>query len=255
MKSSLKAKLKNKSLTIGSWISLGHTSIAEIFANAGFDWVVIDLEHTTISIEQAGELIRVVDLAGSAPLVRLTSIDPNQIKRVMDAGAHGIVVPSVNSPSDAELAVSSTRYGPHGIRGVGLGRAQAYGSSFKDYLEWQKTEPVVIVQIEHKDSLDHLENIFSVSGVDGFLVGPYDLSCSMGIPGDFENPIFKKTMQKILDIAQKVGCPGGIHIVEPDEDRLRELINNGFLIIPYSVDQRMLDVSSRNALSLVNNLK
>lgn len=255
MKSLLKAKLKNKSLTIGSWISIGHTSIAEIFANAGFDWVVIDLEHTTISIEQAGELIRVVDLAGSAPLVRLTSIDPNQIKRVMDAGAHGIVVPSVNSPSDAELAVSSTRYGPHGIRGVGLGRAQAYGSSFKDYLEWQKTEPVVIVQIEHKDSLDHLEDIFSVSGVDGFLVGPYDLSCSMGIPGDFKNPIFKKTMHKILDIAQKVGCPGGLHIVEPDEDRLRELINDGFLIIPYSVDQRMLDVSSRNALSLVNNLK
>ena len=255
MKSSLKNKLKNNSLTIGSWISIGHTSIAEIFANAGFDWVVIDLEHTTISIEQAGELIRVVDLAGSAPLVRVTSIDPNQIKRVMDAGAHGIVVPSVNSSSDAELAVSSTRYGPHGIRGVGLGRAQGYGSNFNDYLEWQKTEPVVIVQIEHKDSLDHLEDIFSVSGVDGFLVGPYDLSCSMGIPGDFENPIFKKTMQQILDIAQKVGCPGGLHIVEPDEDRLRELINDGFLIIPYSVDQRMLDVSSRSALSLVNNLK
>lgn len=255
MKSSLKIKLKNNSLTIGSWISIGHTSIAEIFANAGFDWVVIDLEHTTISIEQAGELIRVVDLAGSAPLVRLTSIDPNQIKRVMDAGAHGIVVPSVNSSSDAELAVSSTRYGPDGIRGVGLGRAQGYGSNFNDYLEWQKNEPVVIVQIEHKDSLDHLEDIFSVSGVDGFLVGPYDLSCSMGIPGDFENPIFKQTMQQILDIAQKVGCPGGLHIVEPDEDRLRELINDGFLIIPYSVDQRMLDVSSRNALSLVNNLK
>ena len=139
MKSSLKNKLKNNSLTIGSWVSIGHTSIAEIFANAGFDWVVIDLEHTTVSIEQAGELIRVVDLAGSAPLVRLTSIDPNQIKRVMDAGAHGIVVPSVNSPSDAELAVSSTRYGPHGIRGVGLGRAQAYGSSFK--IIWNGKKP------------------------------------------------------------------------------------------------------------------
>ena len=95
MNDSLKNKLKSNALTLGSWITLGHPSIAEILASAGYDWLVVDLEHTTISIEQAGELIRVIDLCGVDPLVRLTSNHPDQIKRLMDAGAHGIVVPMV----------------------------------------------------------------------------------------------------------------------------------------------------------------
>ena len=108
----LKEKLRQNQLTLGSWITLGHSSIAEILAMAGYDWLVVDMEHTTISIEQAGELIRVIDLCGVAPLVRLTSNHPDQIKRVMDAGAHGIVVPMVNSVADAERAVAATRYAP-----------------------------------------------------------------------------------------------------------------------------------------------
>src|SRR3990167_8565198 len=117
MKNTLKQRLHAKESTIGSWITLGHTAIAEIMAHAGFDWLVVDLEHSTISIERAGELIRVIDLCGIAPLVRLTSNHPDQIKRVMDAGAHGIIVPMVNSADDAVRAVASTRYAPQGIRG------------------------------------------------------------------------------------------------------------------------------------------
>src|SRR3990167_5583095 len=124
MKNTLKRRLHAKEPTIGSWITLGHTAIAEIMARAGFDWLVVDLEHSTISIEQAGELIRVIDLCGVAPLVRLTSNHPDQIKRVMDAGAHGIIVPMVNSADDAARAVAATSYFPKGIRGVGLARAQ-----------------------------------------------------------------------------------------------------------------------------------
>ena len=107
---SLKQKIKNGDLTIGSWITLGNTSIAEILSNAGFDWLVVDLEHTTISIEQAGELIRTIELSGVPSLVRLTSNDENQIKRVMDAGAQGILVPMVISAEDAESAIAATRY-------------------------------------------------------------------------------------------------------------------------------------------------
>ena len=157
----LKEKLRKKEVTLGSWITLAHPSIAEILASAGYDWLVIDLEHTTISIAEVGELIRVIDLYGVVPLVRLTSNNPDQIKRVMDAGAHGIVVPMVNSVEDASRAVAATRYAPQGIRGVGLARAQKFGTGFSDYLQWQKDGPVVIVQIEHKDALDHLEAIFS----------------------------------------------------------------------------------------------
>jgi len=178
MNTILKEKLRKGELTIGSWITLGNTGIAEILANSGFDWLVVDLEHTTISLEQAGELIRTIDLVGVPALVRLTNNDTNQIKRIMDAGAHGVVVPMVNSVDDALAAVAATRYAPNGHRGVGLARAQNYGPGFSDHLEWQKDGPLVIVQIEHKSALDHLAEIFSVSGVDGFIIGPYDLSCS-----------------------------------------------------------------------------
>jgi 2-keto-3-deoxy-L-rhamnonate aldolase RhmA len=247
----LKRKLKSGAPCLGAWITLGHPAIAEIFARSGFDWIVVDLEHSTISIDQAGELIRTVDLVGAAPLVRLTSNDTNLIKRVMDAGAHGIVVPNVRTPEEAELAVSATRYAPLGHRGVGLARAQRYGDGFKDYLAWQQDGPTVVVQIEHQSALANLQAIFTTPGVDAFIIGPYDLSCSMGMPGEFDRPEFVDTIRRILRMGIEAGCPAGVHIVEPDLARLREVLCEGYRFIAYSVDIRMLDVSSRQAMGLI----
>ena len=241
----LKSKLQNLQVSLGAWLTLGHPAIAEIFANAGFDWIVVDLEHSTISLEQAGELIRVIDLLNVAPLVRLTSNDSNQIKRVMDAGAHGIIVPMVNSAEDASKAVAATRNAPDGIRGVGLARAQGYGPRFGEYLGWQKAGPVVIVQIEHIDAVTDLKNILAVQGVDGLIIGPYDLSCSMGIPGEFDRPEFQNIVNEILAIGSSLNCPAGIHIVEPDEVRLREVITDGYKFIAYSLDTRIIDTLAR----------
>ena len=134
----LRDRVDSGDLTIGSWITVGHPAIAEIMAAAGFDWLVVDLEHSVIGLETAGDLIRIIDLCGVAPLVRLTTNDPNQIKRVMDAGAHGIVVPMVNSAAEACRAVEATRYPPKGGRGVGLARAHGYGASFEEYWNWQE---------------------------------------------------------------------------------------------------------------------
>jgi len=241
MKQAVKNKLKHGELTIGSWITLAHPAIAEIMANAGFDWIVVDLEHSTISIDQAGELIRIIDLSGSTPLVRLTSNDPNQVKRVMDAGAFGIVVPMVNCAQDAKQAIAATRYAPQGSRGVGLARAQQYGVGFQKYLTWQRNEPIVIVQIEHIAALDHLDEIFAIPEVDGFIIGPYDLSCSMGIPGEFDHPEFIEVMSTIRNKGVFSNKSGGLHIVEPDQDKLRQSIAEGYRFIAYSVDIRMLD--------------
>jgi 2-dehydro-3-deoxyglucarate aldolase len=257
-KITLKQKLKNRDLTIGSWITLGNTGIAEILTNAGFDWLVIDLEHTTISLEQAGELIRTIELSGVPSLVRLTSNDENQIKRVMDAGAQGIVVPMVNSIDEAKRAVAATRYPPLGNRGVGLARAQQYGVSFKEHLSWQAdidSGPIVIAQIEHIDAVDNLKGILSVEGIDAFIIGPYDLSCSMGIPGEFENPKFVQTMDKIVQIGNKLGAVSGLHIVEPDTLKLNNAVTAGHKFIAYSVDIRMLDVAARNGINEFRKIK
>lgn len=251
----LKAKLRRKDVALGSWITLGHPAIAEIMARAGFDWLVVDLEHSVISIDVAGDLIRVIDLCGVSPLVRLTSNDSNQIKRVMDAGAHGIVVPMVNTSAEAARAVAATRYAPQGCRGVGLARAQGYGVDFQHYLQWQSDGPVVIVQIEHKNAVDQLEEILTVPGVDGFIIGPYDLSCSMGIPGQFENADFINAMAHIRDTGKRLGCPAGLHIVEPDLQRLEQTIREGYTFIAYSVDIRMLDVSARQGIAKIKEIR
>jgi len=248
----LKRKLKDNQLTIGSWITIGNTSIAEILANAGYDWLVVDLEHTTISLEQAGELIRTIELSGVSSLVRLTSNDQNQIKRVMDAGAQGIVVPMVKNVEDAKSAVAATRYPPLGNRGVGLARAQGYGASFQEYLSWQsdiEDGPVVVVQIEHIDAVANLKEILSVEGVDAFIIGPYDLSCSMGIPGEFDHPEFKQIIKNIIEIGCKTDAVSGLHVVEPDIEKLNEAIKVGHKFIAYSVDIRMLDVAARNGVN------
>jgi len=247
----LKTYLKNNHLALGSWITLAHPAIAEIMANAGFDWLAVDLEHSVITIREAEELIRIIDLSGVAPLVRLTSNNPDLIKRVMDAGAHGVIVPMVKSPDEAMLAVDSVKYPESGKRSIGLARAQGYGIGFQDYFQWQQDSSVVIVQIEHIEAVNNLEKIFSIDGVDGYIVGPYDLSGSMGIPGQFEHPEFLKAMERIRATAAAMDMPGGIHIIEPDPQQLEQRIEEGHRFIAYSLDVRMLDVASRTGLHAV----
>lgn len=247
-----KFDLKNaKRPLIGSWITLAHPAIAEIMAKNGFDWLAVDLEHSVITIGEAEQLIRIIQLCGVVPLVRLTSNNADLIKRVMDAGAQGIIVPMVNSADQAQQAVDAVHYPPEGNRGVGLARAQGYGENFNDYLQWQKNNSTVIVQIEHKDSLENLERIFSVKGVSGFIIGPYDLSASMGIPGEFEHPDFLKALEKIAVVAKTKQLPGGIHIIEPEPVQLKTRIKEGYKFIAYSLDIRMLNVACKNGLEVI----
>jgi 2-dehydro-3-deoxyglucarate aldolase len=251
---SLKSKLKNNELTVGTWVSLAHPAVAEIMVKAGFDWVTIDLEHSVITIREAEEMIRVIDLGGSIPLVRLSSNDSVQIKRMMDAGARGIIVPMVNSKEDVQKAVEAVHYPGKGTRGVGLARAQGYGVSFHENLDWVKNEAVIIVQIEHIIGVENIEAIFSSDDVDGYIIGPYDLSASMGLHGQFDHPDVVAALKRIREVGATLKKPGGLHIVEPNPEELKYRIEEGFQFIAYSVDFRMLDVSCRTGLQVRDNL-
>ena len=248
---SLKSKLARAELTLGSWITLAHPAVAEIMSRAGFDWLAIDLEHSVITIREAEDLVRVVELSGVNPLVRLSANDPVQIKRVMDGGSHGVIVPMVNSVSDAEQAVEAVMYPPQGKRGVGLARAHGYGSAFESYRQRLIQEAIVIVQVEHIKAVDNLEAILSVEGVDGFIVGPYDLSGSLGVPGQFDHPLVKEAMGRIRSIGVASGKAFGIHVVEPDVEELRQRVNEGYNFVAYSLDIRMLDAASRSGISAI----
>ncbi len=247
----LKQKFAENIITIGSWITLAHPAIAEIMAKAGFDWLAIDLEHSVITIREAEELIRVIGLCGAAPLVRISSNDAVQIKRVMDAGAHGIIVPMVNSAEDARLAVSSVQYPPSGNRGVGLARAQGYGTGFEEYKKWLENESIVIVQIEHIEAVNNLDKILEVDGVDGFIVGPYDLSGSLGIPGQFDHPLMRDAMERIISWGTSSGKTSGIHVVEPNSEELKQRIDQGYRFLAYSIDIRMLDCACHDGLGQI----
>ena len=233
--------------SLGSWITIGHPAVAEIMAAAGFDWLTVDLEHSAISIERAEEIIRIIELCGVKPFVRLSSHNPEQIKRVMDSGAHGIIVPMVKTAEEVTQAVAAVHYPPLGNRSVGLARAQRYGNAFEAYYEWQKSNVMVIVQIEHIDAVDNIEAIFSIQGISGYIVGPYDLSASMGIPGDFANEKMSAALDRIKIAAKDYQVSSGIHIVEPDLGELKRRISEGYKFIAYGVDMRMLDITCRLA--------
>ena len=193
----LKEKLNTNTLTIGSWVTIGHQSIIEIMATAGFEWLTIDMEHSVIGLETAQHLIAHIQKHDMKALVRVSKNEEVIIKRIMDAGADGVIVPMVNSKADAEKAVNYVKYPPQGKRGVGLARAQGYGTKFEEYKTWLNDESIVIAQIEHIDAVNDIENILTTDGIDGIIVGPYDLISSMGFPGDFERDEFKFDLNMI----------------------------------------------------------
>ena len=247
----LKAKLARNALTIGSWITLGHPSIAEIMAAAGFDWLVLDTEHSVLELNEVQMLIQVLEGRGCPAIVRLTSNHPDQIKRVMDAGATGVMVPMIKTAADAEAAVRAVYYPPRGQRGVGLARAQGYGARFQQYRHWLEENAVIIAMIEHIDAVNAIDSILSVPGVDGYIIGPYDLSGSIGRPGEFDYPEVQSAIERVKEAGRRLGKPGGIHVVEPDLDQLRHNIQAGFSFLGYGLDIRILDTVCRNHLQSI----
>lgn len=251
MSEKVKEKLRKKMLTIGSWITLGHPSIAEIMVNAGFDWLTIDMEHSAITLPQAQQLIQVIELSGITPLVRVGENNHTLIKRVMDAGAHGVIVPMVNCKDDAINAVNAVKYPPIGTRGVGLARAQGYGLEFEKYREWVNKESIVIVQIEHIEAVNNLEEILDVDGVDGSIIGPYDLSGSLGYPGEFDRQEVKQALLRYEDICKKMNKPMGFHVVQPDSEIAISYKGKGYVFLAVGIDMLYLGIKSRDVIKQI----
>ena len=248
---SLKKRLEKRQVTVGAWITMSDPAVAEIMASAGFDWLAVDMEHSALSFDQAQNLIRTVELSGVPPLVRVMKNDPDLIKRFMDAGAHGVIVPHVNTKQDAERAVSAVKYPPMGTRGVGLARGQKYSLDLDSYLAWNRAESIVIVQIEHIEAVENLREIMDVEGVDGFIVGRYDLSGSLGKPGAFDDPEVKDALKRIGRIAKEEGYLYGEHSVTTDPNEVVRKIEDGCSFIGFGVDFLFLGESCRKGLGAI----
>lgn len=232
----LRKKIRNNELTLGSWITIGHPNVAEILANAGFDWLVIDIEHNPIDFSTVQTLITTIQSKDVAALVRVNKNEEVVIKQVLDAGADGIIVPMVCSKEDAKQAVDYAKYPPIGKRGVGLARAQQYGTMFEQYKQWVAEDLVVIAQIEHIDAINNLEEIVSVDGIDGTIIGPYDLSGSLGKPGAFNEPDVKEALKKFIITCKSMNINMGYHMVNSDPATVQQKIDEGYRFIAYGTD-------------------
>jgi len=250
----IKEGLSRGEPAIGTWMSTAHPSIAEILADAGYDFVVVDTEHTAIDVSEVLRLIIAIERRGSVPLVRLAGIDPIQAKAVLDSGASGVLVPLVNTKADAELCVQMTKYPPLGARGIGLARAQGYGEDFDEYVAHANEDSLLIVQIEHKDAVENIEDILSVPGIDGTFIGPYDLSMSLGVPGQLDHPDVLSAKKRVLDATIAHGLVAGEHLVHPgkaEEDCLLA-IAAGYRFLALGSDILFLGDSARALHRAVN---
>ncbi len=234
----LKKKLLNNELTIGSWITIGHPSVVEVLSHAGFDWLTIDLEHTSIDYSTAQVLISTIQAHNMAALVRVSKNDEVYIKRALDAGADGVIVPMINNTEDARKAVEYVKYPPEGKRGVGLYRAQKFGlnNGFENYKKWLSDNAIVIAQIEHIDAINNIEEIIATSGIDGVIIGPYDLSGSLGIPGKFDDIRVITALTKYEKVCKEKNFPMGFHVIQPDHRLLRNKIDAGYSFLAFSTD-------------------
>lgn len=235
----IRRKLKRGQPSIGSWMQIPHGSVAEIMGASGFDWVAVDMEHGSIGVAQLPDLFRALELGGTLPLVRLAQGDAKECKQVLDAGAGGVIVPMVETAEQLIAVRDACCWPPAGTRGVGFSRANLFGKNFEVY-RVEAQVPLLVAMIEHTRAVDNLEEILSVDGLDAILIGPYDLSASMGATAQFDEPKFISAMERIRTLCRDANIACGVHIVIPVTDTLKQRIREGYRFIAYSIDAVML---------------
>jgi len=243
-----KQKLKDGKTVFGGWTLLGHPGIVEIMAGEGFDFVVADMEHTAIGLSAFHDIALAVKGTGCNLLARLQSCDPDQTKRVLDLGAQGIIVPSVNSAETAARAVAMAKFPPEGVRGTSLCRATDYGRNFADYASSHNNDVLVVVMLEHADAADNIDAILSTPGIDATLIGPYDLSASIGLAGQVNHPDVAAIRQRFLEACIKHNVPAGLHVVQGGHKSIAETVDQGFRFIACGLDTIFLMDGCREML-------
>lgn len=196
MTTPFRTRLRNKEQLIGTMISLPGPEIAELMSLLGFDWLFLDAEHGPFDMQVCQQMLQAV--GGRADcLIRVPVGSHTAIKKALDIGATGVIVPQVNSAEAAKSVVAACKYPPEGTRGVGLSRAHGYGVTFGEYIEQANAEITVVIQAEHIEAVENIEAITAVSGIDAVLIGPYDLSASMGKIGQVTDPEVLAAIERI----------------------------------------------------------
>lgn len=254
----IRTALKAGKATVGTWLQFPSADVAELMARAGYDWVAIDMEHGAFGADVLPNVIRGIECGGAVPFARLPKAGKTEIKAALEAGAQGLIFPMIESGEQLARAVDLATYpgldfwrepgetaGEY--RGVGFCRANAFGQNFEAYRELTK-DIVLVAQIEHARAVKRLPEILTHKRLDAIMVGPYDLSGSLGITGQFESPKFKAVMAEIAAACAKFGVPMGAHVVDPDEKALVNELARGSKFVAYGIDTVFLWKAARRPL-------
>jgi 2-dehydro-3-deoxyglucarate aldolase/4-hydroxy-2-oxoheptanedioate aldolase len=237
MLTDFKHRLDRGERFVGTFISLPSPESAEIFAEVGYDWLIIDTEHGPFDALLAQRMLQAV--GGRCPcVVRVPSNEEVWIKKALDIGSAGVLVPLVNTAETAQRVARACRYAPAGVRGMGGARAQRYGVGFQDYVARADRELLAIVQAEHIQAVENIEAIVRVPGIDAVFVGPYDLSASMGKPGQIRDPEVTGAIRRVRDAVLGAGLKAGIYC--SDGPSAREFLQQGYTLIGMSTDMSLL---------------
>ena len=245
IKNRVREKLNNGETVLGTMIQeLRSPAVPILFANAGFDFVFIDMEHGAHNMETVADMIKTARFAGITPFVRVPDLQYHLIARALDAGAQGFMVPRIETREQAEKAVAYSKYPPMGERGCSInkGHNDYKGDDLISFINNANEENFVILQIERKAAMDDLDNILSVEGVDGAVLGPNDMAVSYGVPNDLNSPLMNDIFTKVLETGKKYGVYTGMHI--GNLQKLVEWKNKGMQLITYNTDIGFLNAGA-----------
>lgn len=247
MRADLKSRLTSGKTVVGSFITIGSADTTEIMALAGYDFLVIDTEHGAMSVETATHLIRAAEVHGVPAVIRVTDPSDSTILRSLDIGAAGVQVPQVNSGELARKIAQASHYHPKGHRGLAMPRAAHYGSMGIDaYFQKSRAETLVVAQCESAAGLEKLEEVAEVPEVDVIFLGPFDLSHSLGIPGQVDDPRIKDAERRVVEICEAHGKAAGIFAV--NGEAAAERAAQGFRYITIAMEAMFLSSAAKAAL-------
>jgi 2-dehydro-3-deoxyglucarate aldolase len=241
-------QLRNNQHQLGTMLTLPSPEVAEMLSKCGFDWFFMDGEHSALSTLDWQRMIQAVG-GRCANIIRVHENSESAIKKLLDIGADGIIAPKINTAEEAVAIVSWCKYPPSGERGVGLARAQGYGLDFADYMETANDQIAVILQAEHIDAVNNIDNIVEVPGIDCIFIGPYDLSASMGKMGQVDNPDVVAAIAKVKEACDRKNIAVGYFGVNVAS--VQPYIEAGYSLICAGVDAGLL---TQSALELRDSL-
>jgi len=251
----LKKKFLNRDNLFGGWVSFGHPSITEIFTNANFDFLAIDMEHSTISLNEAQRIIS-SSQAGNLPcLPRPVSHSNDWFKPILDSGADGLILPTVENEKEVQNIIDLIKYPPLGKRSYGLNRAQNYGFNSMDYFNNWNDQSIIIIQIESINAVNNIDKILNNDNIDGVMIGPYDLSGSLKIPGQTSHKLVIDASKRVIDACQNKGISCGTQIANPDSENLEKNFNMGYNFCFLGSDLFSLWNWSEKMSKLIKNIK